>query len=79
MEHIRSEKRCRVYTIARLKDLWQQEGYGKIMRVFYAHFLRKRSLQYVYSSKIENKVSHVKYRCKLLEALSNPKEFNSFK
>lgn len=49
------------------------------MRILYAYFLRKRSLHYIYSSKIENKASHAKYRQKLLDSLEDPTGFNSFK
>jgi len=55
------------------------ERYGKIMRIIYAYFLRKRTPHYIYSSKIENKMSHIKYRHKLINSLRNPNEFNNFK
>jgi hypothetical protein len=52
VEYVRLERKNKTYTIGRLKDIWLNESYGKIMRILYAYFLRKRSLHYIYSSKI---------------------------
>ncbi len=79
VEYVRLERKNKTYTIGRLKDIWLGESYGKIMRILYAYFLRKRSLHYIYSSKIENKASHAKYKQKLLDSLAEPSSFNSFK
>jgi hypothetical protein len=49
------------------------------MRIISSHFLRRRALGYIYSSKIDNKSSHVRHRGKLLNAIEKPGEFTSIK
>lgn len=49
------------------------------MRIIYAYFLRKHSLLYIYSSKIENKMSHVKHRVKIFKSLEEPEGFSNIK
>lgn len=79
LDFIRTEKKNKVYTISRFKELWLDETYGKEMRIIYAYFLRKRFLSYLYSSKIENKLGHVKHRFRIFDSLQDPESFNSIK
>ena len=50
-----------------------------MMRIIYAYFLRKHSLRYIYASKIENKMSHVRHRFRIFTALAQPEAFNNIK
>ena len=49
------------------------------MRVFSCEFLRKRSLGYIFGSKIEKKVSHIKHRYKFIKSIEDPAGFTNIK
>lgn len=49
------------------------------MRIISNEFLRKRALGYIFGSKIEKKIYHVKYRYKFIRAIENPDEFTNIK
>lgn len=59
--------------------MWLDEEYGKAMRMISNYFLRKRSLGYIFGSKIDNKFSHIKHRSRIMESIKNPTDFNSIK
>lgn len=77
-EWVRVEKRIKRYTIERLKSLWMGEC-GKAMRVISCYFLRKRSVGYIFGSKIDKKMAHIRHRYKLISAIGNPVAFSSIK
>lgn len=52
IEYVKTEKKTKKYTIDRLKALWLNKENGKAMRIISSHFLRKRSLHYIFGSKI---------------------------
>lgn len=79
IEYVKTEKKTKKYTIERLKSLWLDKENGKAMRIISSHFLRKRSLQYIFGSKIEKKMHHIKHRYKFIKALENPMEFTNIK
>ena len=79
MEYIRVEKKTKKYTIERLKSLWLDPANGKAMRIISFHFLRKRSLSYIFSSKIEKKMHHIKHRSKFMAAVGDPANFTNIK
>ena len=41
--------------------------------------MRKRSLSYIFGSKIEKKMHHIKHRSKFMKAIENPSEFTNIK
>ena len=49
------------------------------MRIISSEFLRKRSLSYIFGSKIEKKMHHIKHRSKFMKAIENPSEFTNIK
>lgn len=49
------------------------------MRIISAEFLRKRCLGYIFGSKIEKKMAHVKHRLRFMEGIENPYEFSNIK
>jgi hypothetical protein len=62
-----------------LKTLWLDPEFGKAMRIISCHFLKKRSLQYIFGSKIEKKAHHIKHRYKFIKAIESPHEFTNIK
>lgn len=79
LDHLREEKRLKKYTIERLKSLWTHKEHGKALRIISSEFLRKRSPGYIFGSKIEKKMSHIRHRYKFIHAISRPSEFTSIK
>ena len=77
-EWVRVEKRVKRYTIERLKSLWTGEC-GRAMRVVSCYFLRKRAVGYIFGSKVEKKMAHIRHRYKLVTAMANPDSFSSIK
>lgn len=75
---MRAEKLVKRYTIERLKSLWTGE-YGQAMRVVSCYFLRKRAIGYIFGSKIEKKMAHIRHRYKLIDGIGNPLGFSSIK
>lgn len=73
------EAKKRINTIADLRYLWMEYKYSKCMRILSNLFLRKYSLNYIFNSRICNYRSHIKYRHRLAEAVSNPKVFRHIK
>lgn len=76
---MRGEKKIKKYTIERLKSLWTDHEFGDAMRVFSCEFLRKRSLGYIFGSKIEKKLSHIKHRYKFIKSIEDPAGFTNIK
>jgi hypothetical protein len=68
-----------INTIADLRRLWIDYKYAKCMRVVSNLFFRKYSLSYIFNSRICNFRSHIKYRHRLAEAVTNPKAFKHIK
>jgi hypothetical protein len=79
LDYIKSEKRTKRYTICRLKSLWLDGENGKAMRIISSHFLRKRSLCYIFGSKIEKKMHHLKHLSRFIEAIEDPSAFTYIK
>jgi hypothetical protein len=68
-----------IKTIADLRSLWIDCKHARLIRILGNRFLRKRSLAYIFNSKIESTDAHVKYRSKLLRAIKNPESFQCIK
>jgi hypothetical protein len=69
-------------SIEELRRLWlecPQNRFSREMRVISAEFLRKQSLSQIFNSRIENFGKHLKYRRKMLEAISRPQLFTQMK
>ena len=49
------------------------------MRVVSCYFLRKRAVGYIFGSKIEKKMAHIRHRYKLIVGIGNPLGFSSIK
>jgi hypothetical protein len=52
-----------------MKSLWTDPKSGKVMRIISCEFLRKRSMGYIFGSKIEKKMSHIRHRYKFIRAI----------
>lgn len=55
--------------ISDLKKLWTNEKYGVPIRILSEYFLRKRSLPWIFNSRIENKYAPLKYKIKIREGV----------
>ena len=53
--------------------------FGRELRVLSNLFLRKHALTYIFSSRVTNQGSHIKYRGRLREALRDPRNFTNIK
>lgn len=72
-------KKKTINTIADLRALWSKHEYAKCMRIVSYIFLRKFALPYIFDSRICTFGSHIKYRQRLCEAVSNPEDFRHIK
>lgn len=74
-------RRRSVNSIAALRSFWIEEEniFAAPTRILSQIFLRKHCFHYIFSSRVTYFEGHIKYRVRLLEALENPKDFNSFK
>ena len=68
-----------INTISDLRKLWTEYKYAQCMRIVSCLFLRKYSLSYIFNSRICNFKSHIKYRQRLIEAVSDPHGFRHIK
>lgn len=78
MDELRRKKK-NINTIADLRSLWTESRYSQEIRMLSCLFLRKHSLQYIFNSRVSNFASHIKYRAKLREALTDPQGFRNIK
>ena len=61
--------------ISDLRDIWAHESYGKVLRMISMHFLRAHSYSWIFNSRLEEKMNHLKYKHRLMEGVTKPKEF----
>lgn len=78
IEELRKKKKG-INTIADLRSLWTESRFSREIRILSCLFLRKYSLQYIFNSRVSNFASHIKYRQKLREALTDPQGFRNIK
>lgn len=69
----------KINTISDLRNLWEEQGESKSIRIISNIFLRKYSLHYIYNSRIKTRLCHAKYKRRLQEAIVSPKDFNHIK
>ena len=67
-----------ISSIHDLREVWNSSEedcdveYKACFRIFSQEFIRRHSLNHIFTSRIRNVSSHIKYRSKLLEALRKP-------
>lgn len=72
-------RRKRLHSINELKKIWIDEKYGKALRAISESFLKKRSFDHIFNSRITHYGIHIKYRSELRKILKNPEEFHHLK
>ena len=75
LNHIRKHKK-EVNSIQYLKQMWGYEDTNepiyKCIRMLSHIFMRKYCLYYIFSSRIKNYNTHIKYRRRILEGIEKP-------
>lgn len=82
MMHVRRTKK-KVNSIESLRKMWGSENLDhqmrKCVRILSYDFMRKHCLRYIFHSKVRNFGTHIKYRKKLIEGISDPRNFTHIK
>ena len=67
-------RKNKLNNIASLRSLWLDDDFrfAKVTRIISENWMKRGSLQYIFSSRISNYRDHVKYRKRMLEALNKP-------
>jgi hypothetical protein len=73
------KKKKSINKISDLQKLWLNEKFSKEFRVLTGIFLRKYCLSWVFNSRIKNIKYPIKYRCRIIEGVQKPEEFNFLK
>ena len=71
--------RKKINTIMGLRQLWTNAEYGATMRAISEFFFKRKSLHYIFSSRIAQTDSHIKYRNSMRKVLRSPAEFTNIK
>jgi len=74
-EEITSIKRLRDILMLCREDGQQLISYKRVFKALSLVFIKKFSVNWIYSSKIADKLIHVKYRFKMLRRVQNPEYF----